>query len=827
MRPSMIEHWCGKSVRGSLVALSAAAVVACSPHSYDLGKDGSDGEAGAGLDEGSGGSSTSGKGGSGGKAGKGGTGGTTGGTTGTGGSSIVGAGGEGDVGQSTGGSSIGARGGTGGTGGSTTLPPPPPHGLHAASKKLDLLFMVDNSIGMAEKQATLAKSVTTLMERLTTPRCVDASGAPTGQRAPNCPAGTAPEMEPVTDIHAGVITSSLGDHGSGDVCSDAQNAANVASGGPPSDYNDLAQLLPSVRSDVGSEEVLVWDEATVNSTAANAALTEKLAQQIRAAGERGCGYEAQLESWYRFLVDPEPVVGMTTDVSTSISVRGAVNETVLAQRAAFLRPDSVVAIVMLTDENDCSIVDEDGTQGWLVGYKGGVNAGQLWHMPQATAVCTEDPNNECCRPCISNPEPGCPDNAHDALCSQGTTLPIAKDSMNLRCFHQMQRFGIDLLYPTARYTEALTSPTLHPRFGGSAVPNPLFYAADGGVPRDPSQIVLTGIVGVPWQDIATEGDGGLTLTYLTNAELTAGNRWNMIVGDPAANVDPLDPLMIESIDPRPTGSPHPLLADAAIAGPEETENVNPINGHEQAALSFRDDLQFACIYPLSLAVACNDANADTCNCNYDEFDKNSPLCTGVTEDTDGTQVNGKAYPGLRELQVLQGQQGVVASACPRSTDDEDIDWGYTPAMKALADRLRGPLGYSCGPAAFRGGVCAVIEARRTGSCDCDAGAGRLTPSAYGETVATTAAGELQSMGLNPDDYCLCQIAPLAGNELDACLNSADGGSGAGYCFIDPDNGAGDQSLVASCPGDNKYRVRFVGGIPADGAMLFSDCEDPR
>ena len=29
---------------------------------------------------------------------------------------------------------------------------------------------------------------------------------------------------------------------------------------------------------------------------------------IAAVGEHGCGYEASLESWYRFLVDPEPPV---------------------------------------------------------------------------------------------------------------------------------------------------------------------------------------------------------------------------------------------------------------------------------------------------------------------------------------------------------------------------------------------------------------------------------------------------------------------------------------------------------------------------------------
>src|SRR6185295_3558490 len=89
--------------------------------------------------------------------------------------------------------------------------------------------------------------------------------------------------------------------------------------------------------------------------------------QVQAAGERGCGYEASLESWYRFLIDPEPI----SEVSNNgqFSVRGPVNDLVLRQRADFMRPDSVLAIVMLTDENDCSINDEGNQQGWLVGRR--------------------------------------------------------------------------------------------------------------------------------------------------------------------------------------------------------------------------------------------------------------------------------------------------------------------------------------------------------------------------------------------------------------------------------------------------------------------------
>ena len=88
-------------------------------------------------------------------------------------------------------------------------------------------------------------------------------------------------------------------------------------------------------------------------------------------GEQGCGWEASLESWYRFLVDPVPYQSLSRVVcrgststmsncvqpSTGPDSRILLDDTLLAQRAAFLRDDSLVAIIMLTDENDCSIID--------------------------------------------------------------------------------------------------------------------------------------------------------------------------------------------------------------------------------------------------------------------------------------------------------------------------------------------------------------------------------------------------------------------------------------------------------------------------------------
>jgi hypothetical protein len=98
--------------------------------------------------------------------------------------------------------------------------------------KVDLLFMIDNSASMGDKQQILADAVPNLLVGLLQPKCVDpATGNPkagsTQTADPkgnkgnnfNCPMGTEPEFSPVTDMHIGIISSSLGSYG-GDVCPD-------------------------------------------------------------------------------------------------------------------------------------------------------------------------------------------------------------------------------------------------------------------------------------------------------------------------------------------------------------------------------------------------------------------------------------------------------------------------------------------------------------------------------------------------------------------------------------------------------------------------------
>src|SRR5690606_1260008 len=174
-----------------------------------------------------------------------GTGGDGSGSSGGNGDGGSGAGSTGRGGSSSGGGSSGggSSGGSGGTDSGSSVQ----QLRHTGVDKMDLLFVVDNSTSMADKQALLGRAVPALVERLVHPDCVrtDGDGRVTGrQPAENgsCPDDFQLAFTPLDDIHIGIITSSLGGHG-GDLCSSAAPNWNET-------QNDRARLLPTVRPDL-------------------------------------------------------------------------------------------------------------------------------------------------------------------------------------------------------------------------------------------------------------------------------------------------------------------------------------------------------------------------------------------------------------------------------------------------------------------------------------------------------------------------------------------------------------------------------------------------
>jgi len=198
--------------------------------------------------------------------------------------------------------------------------------------KIDLLFMIDNSLSMKDKQLILEDAVPVLVERLVTPRCLDGHGNAVGKADANgqCATGD-PEFIPIKDIHIGVITSSLGSHGGQPHCVPMPDDATA--GRTP---DDRAELLPLVRTGLSSwngSGFLAWDpgqDKNVPPGESNlGTLANDFRAQLRASGEIGCGYESSLEAWYRFLVDPEPPASMM--VVDNKNVKGPVNGALLEQ----------------------------------------------------------------------------------------------------------------------------------------------------------------------------------------------------------------------------------------------------------------------------------------------------------------------------------------------------------------------------------------------------------------------------------------------------------------------------------------------------------------
>lgn len=731
--------------------------------------------------------------------------------------------------------------------------------------KIDLLFVVDNSVSMADKQAILEKAVPRMVQRLVNPNCVNQT---TGESVDNTTgtcdgaAGFAQEFQPINDIHIGVISSSLGGHG-------ATTYMYGCSDEPP--QNDRALLMPRVRTPAegplpeavdGSGNglgFLAWQPAADLPAADKAALATQLsadfARHVVASGETGCGFEATLESWYRFLVDPSPPAGLV--VTNAIAATTGRDDGIIAQRNAFLRDDSLVAIIVLSDENDCSAMEggpfyANAGYGWLVAdvSVAGPNGGSMFGgFPPAATICEENPNDRCCFSCLQGAPPAdCPNTCPAAVNGAVPPMPGEFDRVNSRCFDSQRRFGIDLLYPTSRYVSGLSDQRIVDSQTGESVDNPLLVHPVTGQPRPPGLVFYAAIVGVPWQDIATpESLTGPGLDFLTAAELgsprsdVAGEptTWDIILGQPnlhptdpacadgdakcgAAPLAPLDPLMIESIGPRQGANP--ITGDALVQ--PGGAGANPINGHEydnsvpyasNDPSPANDDLQYACIFQLDTPnVDCTIEEDPDCDCGG-EPSKNRPLCKATPDGAapgTTTQSWAKAYPGLRFLEVARdfGANSILGSICPKVLDETQADFGYNPAVNAIVDRLAETLKGQCLPRSLSlengEAPCAMVEAlgpaakAEQGITTCTDGREAVKPELVPAVLQQLEEARLCT-GAACNDWLLCAIPQhVAGTpEGVACFASEAEAPPAdqapGYCYIDPAKGptAGGQGCT--------------------------------
>jgi hypothetical protein len=209
-----------------------------------------------------------------------------------------------------------------------------------AIENVDILFEIDNSSSMAENQANLARNFNTLIDQLVNP--------------PINPATMRPDLPPVKSLHVGIISSDLGTPGSV-----VPSCAN-------SDTGDDGFLNP-IKSGLAIRTHLPWTTAPAgrrptrctndpnqypsfltftNVTTAGSPATDMtefrddfVCNAYLSTG--GCGLEQQLESAYRALVwrNPRAQTGNTDP------------------NAGLVRDNAVLAIVMVTDEEDGSVRD--------------------------------------------------------------------------------------------------------------------------------------------------------------------------------------------------------------------------------------------------------------------------------------------------------------------------------------------------------------------------------------------------------------------------------------------------------------------------------------
>jgi hypothetical protein len=539
-----------------------------------------------------------------------------------------------------------------------------------------------------------------------------------------CANGT-PEFKPISDIHIGVVSSSLGAFGDKSVCSDdaPQNDhghlinRNGGTGVVTAAPAGFLAWFPTIAANEGMTPPVSPTPAITDV----ASLAMSFQQLVTGTGESGCGLEAQLESWYHFLVQPDPWQSITVDADNLAHYTG-VDGTILQQRHDFLRPDSLVAVVMLTDEDD-SFSDPltIGGQGWAFSASSFPQSSQArtggagTTAPMGTSVCSSNPADPACTSCgfakSCNPsDPTCAALKNDINCQTNNGYYAGDDdSLNVRFFRMKQRFGVDPQYPISRYIGGLTQ-ALVPKaqeehdvagiyqVGAGSCTNPLFAGAlPAGAseelcalptgPRAPELVFFAIIGGVPNELLHFDP---------TNPEASklTSDDWVRILGTDPINYDykGIDPHMIQSITPR-AGLPAP----SATSGDNGTD---PISGREWDTQ--KSDLQYACTFPLVAAddKTCTMAGAPGCaDCNGTQ---NPPLCgTNPLQ-----QTRAKAYPTIRELEVARalGDQGVVASLCARTvglhgmTLEPDVTGGspnplagYRPAVKSILDRMKSSL----------------------------------------------------------------------------------------------------------------------------------------
>jgi hypothetical protein len=195
-------------------------------------------------------------------------------------------------------------------------------------QQLDLLFMVDNSPSMDPKQEALAKAFPNMLQALET-----------------LPGG-------LPDVHIGVVSSDMGRMDAPGGCSLLGNRGLLWGNDPTVDPNSDNNMYATVKhikgyagsSGCGMNSGARWiedfrvDDPMMRGRNYQGNLTDVFSCLAKAVGTGGCGFESQLQS-LRLALNPS-------------GWRYA--EPLNPQNAGFLRARAHLAMVLISDEDDCS-----------------------------------------------------------------------------------------------------------------------------------------------------------------------------------------------------------------------------------------------------------------------------------------------------------------------------------------------------------------------------------------------------------------------------------------------------------------------------------------
>ncbi len=165
-------------------------------------------------------------------------------------------------------------------------------------RDLDILFVIDNSHSMRLEQDNLRKNFPKFMDVLQKIR----GGLP--------------------DVHIGVVSTNVG---AGNILIPGNSACSFPGG-------DRGQFKPPTDSglEMGAKFIIATNGGKQNNFVGGATIAEVFSKMAN-LGIEGCGYEHQLQA-----------------------ARLALHENVTPTNTKFLRPEAFLAIIFITDEDDCS-----------------------------------------------------------------------------------------------------------------------------------------------------------------------------------------------------------------------------------------------------------------------------------------------------------------------------------------------------------------------------------------------------------------------------------------------------------------------------------------